>query len=225
MRSTRAHDAVGLVADQLGQLALAVGHRLLEQLRRAADAGQRVLDLVRQHRRQRGDRAGGAAVGQLAVDLVGDRLLVSDTATRPSLSTIGDRRSAQKRLPMRGELKVTPFSATAPPLASTCSSSEKSGVSSGTNSLSGWPTRRARPTPKNCSAAEVGVADHGRRRRPRRPASDSDRGSRVGKLLARGSSARFRGRTAMLRPPAGRAAGRKKRGEQRAHLWRARSRG
>ena len=34
-------------------------------------------------------------------------------------------------------------------------SSEKSGVSSGTNSSSGWPTRRARPTPKNCSAERL----------------------------------------------------------------------
>ena len=76
----------------------------------------------------------------------------SETATRPSLSTIGERRSAQNRLPMRGEASVTPFSATAPPVVSTCSSREKSGVSSGTNSSSGWPTRRVRPTPKNCSA-------------------------------------------------------------------------
>ena len=42
---------------------------------------------------------------------------VSDTATRPSLSATGERRKAQKRLPMRGELSVTPFSATAPPVA------------------------------------------------------------------------------------------------------------
>ena len=40
----------------------------------------------------------------------------SETATSPSLSTIGERRSAQKRVPMRGEASVTPFSATAPPL-------------------------------------------------------------------------------------------------------------
>ena len=43
----------------------------------------------------------------------------SDTETSPSLSTIGDRRSAQNLLPMRGELRVTPFSATAPPVART----------------------------------------------------------------------------------------------------------
>ena len=67
----------------------------------------------------------------------------------------GERRSAQKRLPMRGEESVTPFSATAPPVANTCSSREKSGVSSGMNSLRGWPTMRARPTPKNCSAERL----------------------------------------------------------------------
>ena len=51
MRSTRAHDAVGLVADQPGQLAVRRRRRLLEKLRRAADAGERVLHLMRQHRR------------------------------------------------------------------------------------------------------------------------------------------------------------------------------
>ena len=45
------HDAVGLVADQPGQRAVLVGTDDFQQLRRAADAGQRVLDLVRQHRR------------------------------------------------------------------------------------------------------------------------------------------------------------------------------
>ena len=39
----------------------------LEQLRGASDARQRVLDLMRQHRAKRGNRAGGAAVGQLPV--------------------------------------------------------------------------------------------------------------------------------------------------------------
>ena len=43
------HDAVGLVANQPRQGAVVVVGRLFEQLRRAADAGQRVLDLVRQH--------------------------------------------------------------------------------------------------------------------------------------------------------------------------------
>ena len=42
-------DAVGLGADELRQRAVLVGERRLEQLRRAADTRQRVLDLVRQH--------------------------------------------------------------------------------------------------------------------------------------------------------------------------------
>ena len=42
-------DAVGLLADQAGQRPVVVVDNGFEQLRRAADAGQRVLDLVRQH--------------------------------------------------------------------------------------------------------------------------------------------------------------------------------
>ena len=88
------HDAVGLLADQAGQLALAVRHRLLEQLRRAADARQRVLDLVRQHGGQRAHRAGGAAVRHLAVDVAGDRLL--DQRHRDQAVAFDDRRQAQR---------------------------------------------------------------------------------------------------------------------------------
>ena len=70
------HDAVGLVADQPRQRAVVVVGGLLEQLRGAADAGQRVLDLVRQHRGERDDRARRAAMGELAVHLVGDGALL-----------------------------------------------------------------------------------------------------------------------------------------------------
>ncbi len=56
--------------------AVVVGGRLFQQLRRAADAGQRILDLVRQHRRQRADRARRAPMGELAVHLVGDGALL-----------------------------------------------------------------------------------------------------------------------------------------------------
>ena len=66
-------DAVGLVGDEPGQRAVLVAQPALQQLRGAADAGQRVLDLMRQHRRQAGDRARGAAMRHLAVDLVGHR--------------------------------------------------------------------------------------------------------------------------------------------------------
>ena len=56
--------------------AVVVAHRLLQQLRRAADAGKRVLDLVRQHGGERDDRARGAAMGELAVHLVRDGALL-----------------------------------------------------------------------------------------------------------------------------------------------------
>ena len=60
-------DAVGLLADQPGQRPILVGGGGLEQLRRAADARQRVLDLVGQHGAERGHRPRGAAVGELPV--------------------------------------------------------------------------------------------------------------------------------------------------------------
>ena len=61
-------DAVGLGADELGQGAVAVGALAFEQLRRAPDAGERVLDLMREHGGETGDRARGAAMGELTLD-------------------------------------------------------------------------------------------------------------------------------------------------------------
>ena len=60
-------DAIGLVADQFGQLTVGRADAGFQQLRRAADAGQRVLHLMRQDRRHAGDAAGGAAERELAV--------------------------------------------------------------------------------------------------------------------------------------------------------------
>ena len=84
-----------------------VGRRLLEELRGAADARQRVLHLVRQHRRERAHRAGGAAMRHLAVDVVGR------SSARPARPRPGRRcrrsataRSRTNRLPMRGEASV-----------------------------------------------------------------------------------------------------------------------
>ena len=80
-------DAVGLVDDQLGQrrvLGLGAG---LQQLGRAADAGQRVLDLVRQHAAQADDRAQAAGrLGPAALDAQAgrDACRVSSTAPSPS---------------------------------------------------------------------------------------------------------------------------------------------
>ncbi len=69
------HDAVGLLTNQVGELSFAIGHRLLEKLCGAPDAGQWVLDLVRQHGGEGAYRAGGAAVRHLAVDAPRNRLL------------------------------------------------------------------------------------------------------------------------------------------------------
>ncbi len=46
-------DAVGFVANQLGQLAAGRVGVLFKQLRRAANPGKRVLDLMCEHRRHR----------------------------------------------------------------------------------------------------------------------------------------------------------------------------
>jgi hypothetical protein len=61
-------DAVGFVADQHREFTVGVADRGFEQLRRAADAGQRVLDLVGKDRRHAGNAAGGAAEGELAIE-------------------------------------------------------------------------------------------------------------------------------------------------------------
>ena len=65
--------AAGLVADQRGEFALRIAQRHLQQLRGARDARQRVLDLMRQHRRHAAHAARRRAVGERAVHLFGDR--------------------------------------------------------------------------------------------------------------------------------------------------------
>ena len=82
-------DAVGLGADQPRQRPVLVAEARLQQLRRAADAGQRVLDLVREHRRHAGDRAGGGAMGQLALDHLRHRALLQHDQHEPGLSGSG----------------------------------------------------------------------------------------------------------------------------------------
>ena len=78
-------DPVGLLDDQPGQLRIIPGYRLFKQLRRAANARQRVLDLMGQQGRHGRDGACGIAVGQGAVDFAGDRLLLDrkHDQTRP----------------------------------------------------------------------------------------------------------------------------------------------
>ncbi len=65
-------DAVGFVADQLGERAVGGRHRFFQKLRRAADARERILDLMRQHRGHAAHRARRAAIQQLAVDALGE---------------------------------------------------------------------------------------------------------------------------------------------------------
>ena len=62
--------------DQPGQLAVGVAEAHLEELRRAGDAGERVADLVRQHRRHAGHRARRRAVAEAPVHLLGHALRV-----------------------------------------------------------------------------------------------------------------------------------------------------
>ena len=93
MRSTRRADPVGLVADQPDQRALLGGHARLEQLRRAADAGQRVLDLVGERGAEAGDRARAAAMGQLMIEAVRDRAGMQHH--QAVAGALGDRRDVQ----------------------------------------------------------------------------------------------------------------------------------
>ena len=69
-------DSVGLVADQLCQLAPGRIGVLLEQLGCAADSGQRILDLMCEHRGHRRDRSSSIPMDQLAVDLFRHRTLM-----------------------------------------------------------------------------------------------------------------------------------------------------
>ena len=61
-------DPVGLVADQLDQLLVVLADGRLQELGGAADAGERVLDLVRQGGGEPGHRAGRAPVRDLLVE-------------------------------------------------------------------------------------------------------------------------------------------------------------
>ena len=88
-----AADAVGLVADQPDQRALLVADAGLEQLRGAADAGERVLDLVGERRAEPGDRARAAAMGELMVEAVRDRAGVQDHEA--VAGALGERRDVQ----------------------------------------------------------------------------------------------------------------------------------
>ena len=61
------HDPVGLLANESRERPVLVAERGFEQLSSASNTRKRVFNLVRQHRSKRGDRASGAAMGQLPV--------------------------------------------------------------------------------------------------------------------------------------------------------------
>ena len=75
--------------------------RLLEELRGAADARERVLDLVRQHGAERRDRARRAAMGELAVHLVGDGALLEHQHHLPRRRRRAASRTRRRCAPRR----------------------------------------------------------------------------------------------------------------------------
>ena len=94
------HNAVGFVAYQPRERAVIVAGRLFQQLRRAADTGERILDFVREHGGERDHRTRRAAMGELAVHLVGDGALLEHHhyVVRP----FGERRHMQIDQPITG---------------------------------------------------------------------------------------------------------------------------
>ena len=86
-----ADDAIRLVADEAGQRAVVLVGVGFQKLRRAADAGKRVLDLVRQHGGKPGHRARRAAMRELAVDLLRHRARQEhDRDMRPAAPATGE---------------------------------------------------------------------------------------------------------------------------------------
>ncbi len=69
-------DAIGFVADELRQRAVCGVNRFFQKLRGAANAGQRILDLMRQHGRHAAHRTRRAAIQQLAVDTLREAALL-----------------------------------------------------------------------------------------------------------------------------------------------------
>ena len=72
MRSTKAQIRSVSSMISRGQFSVLDFAGLLQELRRATDAGKRVLDLVRQHKRHCADGPRGTAMCERAVDAVGD---------------------------------------------------------------------------------------------------------------------------------------------------------
>ena len=144
----------------LRQRAVVVARRLLEQLRRAANAGQRILDLMRQHGGKRDHRARRAAMRQLPVHLVGDGALLQHDHDvirifrhRPDVEI--DQPLA--RIARRGEVDLV-FVHRASRVRRTCSTSVSSGEPNGTRSRNMCRRSIGIEASKNCSAATLASA-------------------------------------------------------------------
>ena len=161
MRSTKADDPVRLFRDEPRQCAILVGHRVFEQLCRAANARKRVLDLVRQHGRKPRYRAGSTPVHHLPVDLVGHGALLEKE--RDSARHFGNRVLHEcppcAPLRARGEEMSTRYSLMATRCSRTCSTRAISGLPKGTKSASRLRARMAAPERKKSSASAVDL-DH-----------------------------------------------------------------
>ena len=147
------------------------GRRLLQQLRRAADAGQRILDFMRQHRRQRDHRARRASMGQLPVHLVGDGAFLQhhDDMAGP----LGQRRDMQIDLaiaadPRRAQIDLVfvdrRAAASAPDRSAPATDCRTAPVPSATDVAGiAWKSRKTIPRPcwhrRSCRRAPPAAPD------------------------------------------------------------------
>ena len=154
-------------------VAVVVGRRLLQQLRRAANAGQRILDLMGQHRGQRDHRARRAAMGQAAGPSCRRWCVpaASPRHGRAAPATGATCRSTCASPPMRGVPRSTLYSLTGEPaLANLVDQAPASGLPNGTSSFSECRRRNGAEISKNDSAAILASAIC-RRARPAAPGS------------------------------------------------------
>ena len=137
------------------EFAIGVGDAGFQQLRGAADAGQRVLHLVRQDRRHAGDAARGAAERELPVERArrrGDP--AAPAARRPGSSGSGEPCTVMPRLCSRGLSSSGRGRRRWPRPARTWSISRNSGLSRRHQVRQARSARvGAVEMPRNCSAA------------------------------------------------------------------------
>ena len=100
-------NAIGFVADELRQRTVVGRNRVFEKLRRAADAGERILDLVRKHGRHAAHRTRGAAIKKLPVDALREAALLQQE-DHPFFFAGGRKGHISQALakPRRGEIDI-----------------------------------------------------------------------------------------------------------------------